>query len=180
MTKPSDMPLVDVAALPDQYGAIVYDRCWFPILAEGDGLIFSKTEPVQPGDFVSIILRPGCFPPGDGQTLVKRYLGPGEVFDEQVIWCDMINPQVNFPVPRRVIQALHRATAIIKACDGPAAKPQLLSPSEIKQRMTVAAAVKASDGESVAPESMLRPSRLQALSRIARRALTPFWCRQAR
>ena len=74
----SERLIHSVDELPERYALRATGKCLAPVFADGDLLPFSKTEPVRPGDFCALFMRPELVRPGAPQAFLKRmFMAPG-------------------------------------------------------------------------------------------------------
>jgi hypothetical protein len=114
------------ADLPDRYASIATGDCLEPIFSDGACLVFSKSEPVEAGDFVGIWLKPEILKEGELQRRVKRLLfgiWPGMTFPftlsehdgvEPIVVLEMLNPPKMLQVRASHILAMHKVVGEAK------------------------------------------------------------------
>lgn len=104
--------------LPNRYVCQVEGVCLAPVFQDGVRLEFSATEPVTPGDYVCLWLKPRFYHEGiKFQCMVKRLvtplpIGPFPLPDEMpappIVLVEMLNPARTFAVPLNRIHAVHK------------------------------------------------------------------------
>jgi len=112
---------VDPALLPDQFNCACEGDCLEPVVANGARLHFDKRLPVQFDQLVMIVRKPGMYPKGEHQAVVKRLIAdlrgtPWLGWPEGGVIAEMLNPHQVLFYPTHTI-------SMLIACTGPAADP---------------------------------------------------------
>lgn len=110
---------VDPALLPDEFNSTCEGDCLEPLVPNGARLHFDRRLPVHFDQLVMIVRKPGTYPKGDHQAVVKRLIAdlrgtPWQGWPEGGVIAEMLNPH------RVLFYPAHTVLALI-ACTGPAA-----------------------------------------------------------
>ena len=111
---------VDPDDCPELYASIAKGTCLEPVFSDGECFVFSKSEPIQPGDYVGFWLRPDIPHADELPRRIKRLrMGPppGFTFPFQpgpgnelipIIELEQFNPRRVLRVPVTHILAMHK------------------------------------------------------------------------
>jgi hypothetical protein len=106
--------------VPEVYASVCKGTCLEPKYRDGTCLVFSRTEPPQPGDFVGIWFRCEAVPPGEHPRQVKRLISagwPGMILPyqaqfgdeaEPLLILEMLNPPKRIMVRASKVLAMHK------------------------------------------------------------------------
>lgn len=132
---------VDATLLPDEFNCTCEGDCLEPLVANGARLHFDKRMPVHFDRLVMIVRKPGTYPKGEHQAVVKRLIAdlrgiPWQGWEEGGIIAEMLNPHRTLFYPAHTVQALI-------ACTGPASEtigPRITAGNMLALRATTLAA----------------------------------------
>lgn len=117
---------LDATDCPDVYASVAKGHCLEPIYRDGCCLVFSKTAPIEAGDFAAIWFDPDTVSEGGLCRQVKRVVSimgslsfpyvpaPGSEV-EPLVQVEMLNPPRRWYVRASRIVALHKVVGTAKS-----------------------------------------------------------------
>jgi hypothetical protein len=106
----------DPELLPNVFALVCEGDCMSPVYPDGTKLKFDRTKSYGFGDTVMIVRRPGSYPPGDHQALVKQFVSDTRGIDlnggEGGIVAKMLNPPKILFFPKSDVLAVIKCVGV--------------------------------------------------------------------